>query len=78
MIRAEKDPNIDQNEEQKTIGGGTMVSFLHHPYSEKYFWWEAVDSVCAADDVKSELTALFSDHRLERALPYYPPCRHVV
>ena len=51
--RLEKDPSIDEKEKQKIIPDGTMVSFLHHPYSGKYFWWEAVESVCVAADVKS-------------------------
>jgi len=53
MICVEKDPSIDEEDKKRIIPDGTMVSFLHHPYSGKYFWWEAVDSVCASDDVKS-------------------------
>ena len=47
-IRREKDETGDAKAKQKMIGDGTMVSFLHHPYSSNYFWWETVDSVCAA------------------------------
>ena len=67
-----KDPSIDEKQKQKAIGGGTMVSFLHHPYSDQYFWWEAVDSVCAAD-VKHNLVCRQCDHlcvpRLDLLLP---------
>ena len=42
-IRVEKDCTVDAKDKQNT-----MVTFLHHPYSADHFWWEAVDSVCAA------------------------------
>jgi hypothetical protein len=49
-IRLEKDSTIDAKAKLKMIGGdGTIASFLHHPYSRNHFWWEAVDSVRAAD-----------------------------
>lgn len=48
-IHVEKNSSIDEKQKQRAIGDGTMVSFLHHPYSDQYFWWEVVDSVCAAD-----------------------------
>ena len=47
-IRLEKDSAVDAKAKRKVIGDGTMVSFLHHPYSASHFWWEAIDSVCAA------------------------------
>jgi hypothetical protein len=44
-IRLEKDSAVDAKVQQKPIVDGTMISFLHLPYSRTYFWWEAVDSV---------------------------------
>ena len=43
-----KESTVDEEAKQKLVGDGTMISFLHYPYSGSYFWWEAVDSVCAA------------------------------
>ena len=48
-IRLEKDLTIEPKAKHKLIGDGKMVSFLHHPYSDQYLWWEVVGSVCAAD-----------------------------
>jgi hypothetical protein len=47
-IRLEKDSAVEAAPKQKLIGDGTMISFLHLPYSRTYFWWEAVDSVSDA------------------------------
>ena len=47
VICVEKDSTVDAKAKRKLIGDGTMVSFLHYPYSGNYFLWEGVDSVCA-------------------------------
>ena len=44
-IRLEKDSAVDAKEKEKLVGDGTVINFLHLPYSRTYFWWEAVDSV---------------------------------
>ena len=45
-IRLEKDSTAIDAKAKKA--NGTMIGFLHHPWSANYFWWEAVDSVCPA------------------------------
>ena len=57
-IRLEKDRAIDADSKQKLIGDGTMISFLHLPYSRTYFWWEAVDSVGGAARSKRNLVCI--------------------
>ena len=69
-IRLEKDSTVDAKAKAKQIGDVTMISFLHHPYSVNYFWWEAVDSVGAATSCILD----FADWSSSRSNRQYATC----